>query len=258
MSKALYTFSGQFGDVMWSLCTVHELWKRRGKEKVDFAVMPQYRSLVPLIQAQPYVENAFVLEDWITTGSPFGCQPWNPPTIPANGYEEVRHLTYRFHPQGECLADAIARQQMIKLPDVCSPFIYVPEDFTIKSFADTYTLSAEIEKPWIAFGFNWMAAEKKQAFAEKMFEALADKACFLRVDTYDWLSAAYIIQNAKFFLGCRSANYVLAHGLGKKVLVYEPAGERRPSTYGFRCGTEVMPEINDLDAFVQTAESWLQ
>src|SRR5271163_5136145 len=117
MSKMLCTFSGQYGDILWSLATAQELYRRRRNKyvenpelhnnddvNVDFGIMPQYRSLVPLIQAQPYVGSAFVLEDWITTGSPFGCQPWNPPKVPP-GYDEVRHLTYRFHPQEECLAD---------------------------------------------------------------------------------------------------------------------------------------------------------
>jgi hypothetical protein len=248
--KRLATFSGRTGDILWSLATVQEMWRRNNFERYDFAIMPQYANLLPLLNVQPYISNAFVLEDWILEGSPCGDQPWLPPRVP-EGYDEVRHLTYRYHPNGECLSDFIARQQMIHLRDTCSPFIYVPEALQLTS-----------DEPRIAFGFNWMAAEQKSNFVAELVKSLsilAEKGfSVVDVTPLGWLEAAAMIKACKFFLGCRSANYVLAHGLNKKVLVYEPAPERRPGTFGFRCGTEVMPEIGNIDEFVNVAKEWIQ
>jgi len=260
MNKLLCTFSGKTGDILWSLATIHYLWKRRlsliegGKEelaKIDFACMPQYEKLLPLIKAQPYISDAFILKDWICQGSPFGDQPWLPPTIPPNNYDDVMHLTYKYHPNGETLVDHIARQYMLKLPDICSPFIYVPEVSRLL-----------FQKPTIVYGFNWMGSTQKDVFLKSLFKHLEEKGLeFTFVDStlLDWLTAAAAMKAGVFFIGCRSANYVLAHGLGKKVLCFEPAPERRPSTFGFGShGTECMPDVTDFQAFVKQAEEWLK
>jgi hypothetical protein len=260
MSKLLCTFSGKTGDILWSLATVQELYRRRNNEKIDFACMPAYRSLLPLIQAQPYIDKAFVLEDWICEGSPHGDQPWLPPAIPPNNYDEVRHLTYRYHPSGETLADAIARQQCIKLRDICTPFIHVSEEYE----GGVLPLKADSLCPekLVAYAFNWMAENQKKEFLGRLQQVFAERlgngyVGWMDLSSLDWLHSAWVMKQCNFFLGCRSANYVLAHAMNKKILCYEPAGERRPATFGFGRGTEVMPDVNDMDAFVRTAEAWL-
>ena len=140
MSNALATFSGKIGDILWSLPTVRELGKRYGP--MDFAVMPQYESLLGLLDAQDYIEHAFVIPEWVCWGSPHGDQPWEAPvevlskrhtlsvdldvkgdTHMMMGYEtdHVYHLAYRAHPgigaPAMPLVDFIAHQQNLVLED---------------------------------------------------------------------------------------------------------------------------------------------
>src|SRR5712675_2482572 len=98
MPKILCTFSGRYGDVLWSLPTVKEISRQAG-EPVDMLVMANYRRLLPLLEAQSYIRKAWASEEWqaIYSGSPCGDQPWQAP-VPAGMYEAVHQLTYKFHP----------------------------------------------------------------------------------------------------------------------------------------------------------------
>lgn len=242
MSKILCTFSGRFGDILWSLLTVKALAARHGT--VDMQIMPAYLSLVPLLNAQPYIDTAFTNDSWICTGSPFGDQPWEAP-VPS-GYDKVYHLTYRYHPVIP-LALHIAQSAGVADADFAQPFIYSP------AARRRYML------PNAAVGFNpdWM--EQKLVFAKRLREELEQhrSPTFWDLSGMSWVNAAEVIDNASFFLGCRSALAVLATGLGKKRLIYEPHPGRRPSTFGFPHGEEVMPDVNDFPAFLRTAESWI-
>jgi hypothetical protein len=117
------------GTFCGALPTVRKIALDNGG-KVDFACMPQYRSLIPLIAGQSYIDKAFVIEDWQCTGSPYGDQPWQSPK--QEGYDKQIDLTYRAHPYGEFLADNIARRQGVELKDVI-PFIDAPK----MEFVDT-------------------------------------------------------------------------------------------------------------------------
>jgi hypothetical protein len=220
--------------------------------------MPQYRSLLPLLNAQSYIDKAFVIEDWECVGSPHGDQPWEAP-IPkefcpncdhgvinsklcetcsgagyiTSEYDKVYHLTYRTHPtKDQPLIDFIASQQGIVLKDPI-PFISVPS--FIADTPEKLDKLAVIDyirfHPTIAYAFNDSMIdlkEKQIQFFKDSLEPFGLK--FKDVSKLPWLEAAYIINASICFIGCRSANYVLACGLGKRVFVYEPNLAR--SKYG--------------------------
>src|SRR5271170_584409 len=105
--KILCTFSGKFGDIMWSLPTVRQISKNLGT-RVDMGIMPGYKTLLPLLQEQKYINRAYTIDNWECTGSPCGDQPWNPPVDCEEEYSNVFHLTYRRHPSAfEPLIDFI-------------------------------------------------------------------------------------------------------------------------------------------------------
>src|SRR5882724_5440935 len=127
MSKYLCTFPGKFGDILWSLATVKFIAEKIVGEPVDFAVMPYYESILPLIQKQEYIDRAFAIKTWLKTHSNYGDQPWEAPVN--TSYERVWHLGYRCHPGKAfgnvemALIDFIAYQQGITFPEPQTRFL---------------------------------------------------------------------------------------------------------------------------------------
>lgn len=243
MSKFLATFSGRFGDILWSLATVKRL-AQITSERFDFACMPQYKSLLPLIQAQPYIDKAFVYENWKLMHSNFGDQPWNPPdhlaciqSSPLTkqgsfdckcGYKWCWHLGFRSHPGLEmthkkmALIDFIAWQQGVKFNESPIPFLQPPKT----GFAH------EVALPYVAIGFNEQYKSVKEHFLTDLRESL-DKINIktVEVTSYDWCKATELIYHALAFVGCRSSNYVIAHGLGQRnIFVFDPHPSHHPDT----------------------------
>lgn len=221
MSKHLVTFSGKLGDVLWSLPTARLISQTVG-ERLDFGTMPGSRSLLPLLEAQPWCARAFVVEDWVCVHSNFGDQPWNPPKTAEEGYEQCWHLTYKGHPGINApempLVDFIAYQQGMRFKDNPLPFVEVPP--AVCSYKGG---------PFVAYAFNTQYTELKARFLKALTWNLTGLR-FVDVSQHPWLVAVGVMQGALCFVGCRSANYVLAHGLGKRVFCYEPHPAR--NTYG--------------------------
>lgn len=239
-SFAICTFSGQYGDILWSLPTVREISRQLG-QPVEFACMPEYESITELIQAQPYISKAFAIEDWICTGSPHGCQPWEAPVY---GYEHIYHLTYRQHPHTFCLMDHIALQTGI------TPWPVPPVPFlkAVPALVPIHT---------IAYAFTPTLEKKKSKFLKRMKQEIP-QALWLDISKMPWEKAARVLASTKTFIGCRSANYVLATGMGCEVLVYEPTVQRRPKTFGCPYNKEIMPNVDDMDTFIKVARSWMK
>lgn len=228
MSNHLVTFSGKFGDILWSLPTARAISKLVN-EKVDFAMMPTYESLVPLLRAQSWTDKVGIFPDWHCLHSNHGDQPWNPPVKYEEGYTKCWHLGYRGHPginaEAMPLPMFIAYQQGVKLPEVVEPFIEVPNTMVPSvCLEDAFNIAQTMfgEKPCIAFAFNEQYADLKMRFLRQLKELLGEEVKFVDISKLPWLEAAYVIKNSLCFVGCRSANYVLAHGVGAQVVCYEP------------------------------------
>lgn len=270
MSKILCTFSGEYGDILWSLPTVRAV-AQITDGKVDFACMPDYVSLLPLIQAQPYIDKAFVIPEWIKWHSNHGAQPWHPPKAQTNDiYERCFHLTYQSHPGlGGArlpLIDFTAHQQGMKLKDPL-PFLFVPfveedkcGDVEFKRLCDGV----------VAVAFNAQYVELKKQFMDELYRHPKMKRTgFVDTTVYPWLEAAKEIKNATCFIGCRSSNYVIANGVGQKnIFTFEPHPAR--NMYGqlgdiFGCpyNSEVsaptnMPVSAQVEMAAQHIEEWLK
>lgn len=231
--KVLCTFSGGYGDILWSLATVRELSKRYGTP-VDMMVMPKYESLLPLLKEQSYIKEATINTSWICTGQPHGDQPWEAP-VPTEIYDQIYHLTYRRHPlPTESLIDFIAAPHLVHLSWQLNPipFIEVPEH--------------KMVIPYIAYAFNDMYPELKNTIKLFVKQMAFDLDCgFLGTSELPWTESAAVIRDAMCFIGCRSSNYVIAHGVGQKnILVYEPHPSRSAlGMYGKTFGNPYWPEI---------------
>lgn len=254
MSKVLCTFSGPFGDILWSMPTVRAISQMLG-EKVDFACMPYYKSLLPLIQIQPYVDKAFSIESWVREHSNHGDQPWNPPANTVKQYDRCFHLTYQGHPGLTAkrlpLIDFTADQQGLKLKDPL-PFLSTPD------------YEANHKDKRIAYAFNDQYSDVKARFRSAI-KSCGDEFVFTDVRELDWVAAATVIKHSLAFVGCRSSNNVIAHGVGQKnIFIYEPHPSRNASghlgdIFGCPYGREVSaPWLAPPEICGQVCLSWLR
>lgn len=267
MARALATFSGKYGDILWSLATAKILAESFVGEKIDFAMMPEYRSLIPLIQAQPYVDKCFVINDWLCVNSNHGDQPFNPPSYVEKKYDRFWHLTYRAHPGINApdlpLIDFIADQQGIRLKDPL-PFIVKYGDTLDKKFQDV--LKHMYPLPRVAYAFNNQYTAQKERFLAALKERLGNEFLLLDVTAFKWYEAAGYIKESVAFVGCRSANYVMAHGLKQRIICFEPHPARHAhghlgKVFGCPYGTEVTlpfaaPETVQADIAASTLKTW--
>lgn len=221
-SDVLVTFSGKFGDILWSLPTVRQISRKCG-QPVNFGIMPAYSSLLPLLNDQPYICDAFTMTNWICTGSPYGDQPWLAPG--GEYFREAYHLTYRSHPHTK-LPLVAAENGGVILQDPVVPWIEVNNPGPVPFGA------------YVAVGFNPMYHDLKQSFLRGV-RSMLPHITFVDVTTSSWKNAADIIQHALCFLGCRSALHVLAHGVAAKVIIFEPDPPRSWDIFKSPWGTEV-------------------
>lgn len=268
MARALATFSGKFGDILWSLATAKVLSESFVGERIDFAMMPAYKSLIPLIQAQPYIDKAFVINDWLCVNSNHGDQPWNPPSYVEKKYERFWHLTYKGHPGINAtdlpLIDFIADQQGIKLREPL-PFIVKYGETAEKKFWGILKDMSPL--PRVAYAFNNQYAAQKEKFLAALKERLGNEFLLLDVSQFSWYEAAGYIKESMAFVGCRSANYVMAHGLKQRIICFEPHPARHAhghlgKIFGCPYGTEVTlpfaaPETIQADFAAATLKNWL-
>lgn len=238
MSRVLVTFSGKHGDILWAAQSARAL-ALTGRT-VDFAFMPHYRGVGPLLAMQPYIEKAFAIEEWWQQHDMYGAQPRIPPSVP-QGYDEVHHLTYEAHPVEPLIWYGI-RRLGLPMPDPILPFFEAP---------------AEPEPDLIAYAFNDTYQQEKLRLLIQLKQAVP-KIRFENVAALPFEQAARRIQAARFFFGCRSSNYVIAQGLHKRVLTIEPDGGRRSDVFGCPGSREHMPHPAFTDQFIDLTKQWVK
>ena len=236
MSRYLCTFSGKYGDILWSLATAKYIAEKIVNTPVDFAVMPYYENLGSLLCQQKYIDNAFVIPDWLRTHSNHGDQPWQPPVAVEQKYEKTWHLTYRGHPGINApsmpLIDFIAYQQGIRLQAPVIPFLDVDDEtaFPALPFIELTTGNlADVakEKRLVTYSFNDQYVKEKKDFIETLWPLLQEDGLeLLDLNSWGWASAAWALKHGLIHVGCRSACWVLATGIGQDTITFEPHPSR--------------------------------
>lgn len=238
MGQVLLSFGGRHGDILWSLPAARAL--SLAGETVDYAIMPAYGALATLMDQQPYIRKVIKLNDWHPAHTDCGAWPRIPPSVPT-GYDTVYHLTYQTRPVKPLILHALSVVGQ-PLPDPPLPFLFVKDP-------------APTSQPVIAYAFNQTAMEPKLQVLNLLKAELTDCE-FVDVSKMFFDVAAMVIKAALFFLGCRSANYVVAHGVNQRILTVEPDGGRREALFSCPYGREVMPPIDRLEEFLSTARQW--
>lgn len=196
---------------------------------VDFRIMSYYEPMLPLLQSQSYIDQAGFLPQWVRTHSGYGDQPWKPLNVP-DSYRHVWHLGYKAHPgitaPDMSLVEFIAFQQRIQLQQPVVPFIEVEEaqglshqvPFQAGQFEDVVR-----EQNLVAYAFNDQYKQQKDLFFRQLWlETREDGLEFFDLTAVSFKEAAWVLKNSLAFVGDRSACWVLATGIGKKTVTFEP------------------------------------
>jgi hypothetical protein len=235
--RVLLTFSGKHGDIIWSLQAARAL-ALTGAE-IDYGVMPQYAAVCPLVEKQPYINHAFPLAGWVQQHDWCGAQPRIPPVVPG-GYDEIHHLTYESRPTGPLIMSALERLGL-PMPEPAIPFLFAP---------------AAADPLLVSYAFNGQYRREKQGMLN-FVRATIPQARFENVGAFPFDVAATRIQASRFFFGCRSANYVVAMGLGKRCLTYELAEDRKDPIFGWPLAREHRPNPTFHHQFAELAKQWM-
>lgn len=219
--STLCTFPGRYGDLLWALPSVRAIAERLG-EPVDFAVAGEFRSMLPLLQLQPYIRTAYAIDTWGLTPP----DEWRAPVdLHGTDWDVVIDLGYRGWPT-KPLPYQIAEQAKVTI-DLSRPWIQVdgpgiPLDVAV-GFTET----------WFELKFGLLMAIDRLYINPTYIQLTlpgtrwtTETTGYASVEVVDWLGAARAIRNADLFFGDCSALHVLAVALGKPVLLCEPMEAR--------------------------------
>ena len=238
-SVVLCTLSGKFGDIFWAMASAREL-NRRGAI-VDFATMERFSAVKFLVASQPYVRGYIAMPecDWPYGNDSCGVQPWLPRRV-SDAYDYVFHFTYRSRPHVP-LIDYPGLLYGFSLSEPALPFIDVGP--------------VENQDNLVAHAFNSMFRREKDELLERVRREFP-MLIFEDVSGKPFLQSARVIKSARMFLGCRSANFVLAQAVRQRCLTFELESGRRGRIFSCPYGTEVMPDPEDTKSFIETIQKW--
>ncbi len=107
------------------------------------------------------------------------------------------------------------------------PFIYadaaVEPDAKVIMFTSGGLTEVTEHNRLISYAFNEQYdAQKKEFFQTLYAEMQGTGVEFFNLNTIGWKEAAWMISKSLLYVGCRSANWVIAQGLGKEAITFEP------------------------------------
>lgn len=239
MNRTLITMPGKFGDLLWTLPAVRQLARGEPSGSVDFAMMPKYSEVLRLLRMQRFIGNAYQLDGWVEEHDWCGAQPMIPPSIPA-GYERVFNLGYKEAPAEPLYLEAYKQLGLAPvLPLV--PFIEVPPGTK--------------KRKLISYSFNGQDLETESRWVETIVSRFPGIE-FVDTSRLRFELAAVAIAESLIFFGCRSSNYVIAHGVGTRIVTLETIPGRRHVRFSFPWGWEALIDPPDVDAAILVMRRW--
>jgi hypothetical protein len=241
---------GKLGDQLWSLPTARALAAFAG-EPVSFLVSPKYSSLIPLLQAQPYLGTVGICPTWeIHEGGRSPMSPWSPfdddlhhlafpDGATVDEYDHVVHLGYRDWPDRP-LPYCVEAQTRREYPELAG---FPPIDLASPWIRPTYHLAPKD----LAIGFSDEHFELKTGLYWLLVRRLVERRdppldytllsnsprwnAEHGTPQCDWLAAAAWLQSASVFVGCNSGLHVLARAVGTPVIMLEPDAARHNAIF---------------------------
>lgn len=239
--KILLTMPGLFGDILTSLIAVRAV-AEHFDTAVALKISHNFDTLVPLLREQPYISEVIATEwNLAETGPVYTYERWHrhlgevwkPLTWP-EGFDKVAHLQYRGWPHPTCYEDCARNAE---------------DDLGLTRGE----LKCEPGRPWIQTAMpqecgrvvgNWRQGDygEKAKFLEVLrevdgiYSAAPNEEmppdCPVPIFRGGWQLTAALFKGASAWVGCQSAPWVLANGLGlPRILTMEPDTRRHDVTF---------------------------
>lgn len=267
--RVLCTMPGKHGDILWALPTVRAI-AELAEEPVDLMVAAPYVTLVPLLQScAPYIRVCYGNTDWHVQDTAPMTPPRPAMKGSMEGYEKIVHLGYETWPMSLLPADIYVRGTASwgsPLPtlDLDTPWLTQPEwtdtDTTGEFGQSLYSEWGEEHHPAVHIGWSDEHVELKAGLIYAMAGQLgcdlrvvtpvgsrlatewlshfpgdhdSFNECFENISWYtgDWRLTAHALANSSLFVGCLSAQWVLANALGIRTVIVEPAEARHNAIF---------------------------
>lgn len=256
----LCTMPGRHGDILWALPTIRAI-SQTYKQGVDLCVSAKYGknpSFLKLIKSQPYIRYCWADPEWAILET----APITPRTPPKEmkvrnlnscgslyeedqNYDLVIHLGYMEWPTFQLprYIYMLVNEELIgtgHLPldplDLETPWIRPfwhpanPQPHVAVGWSDEWVelkmgvllqSVARLEKHRVYFGMAIPSWSRQREWIEVL-----PMANFSYHVSDSWVLAAQLISEAHVFLGCLSAQWVLANGVGIPTVIMEPAPQR--------------------------------
>ena len=258
--RVLATMPGKFGDILWSLPTVRAIAEAAG-EPVDLCLSRTYGTdpFCDLLKGQSYLRGVFAEPTWIVRDT----APMTPQRLSLDattmhnfagvGYDKVIHLGYERWPQN-----------------------LLPVEIYLQATGQWGTAlpGLKLDRPWVEVEGSGSPCEMAVGFSDEWFElklgllaavtwrlehehtALLlmakgsrwDQECgpgIIARSVADWNETAQAIRNSDLFLGCLSAQWVLANALGIPTVIMEPSEPRHNPIFFYESPRNTLVLGND-------------
>lgn len=240
--RIVCTFPGKFGDLLWALPTIRAIADTH-HEPVQLVIAKPYEAIVPLLDLQPYLHSVIAQHNWHTHDTAPMTPRVPPETFRA---DKVVHLGYDSWPMLDLPheVERIGRAQLDELNpiDLDTPWITVTGTrlagvsdravtvgFTDEWFELKYGLTELVKRAMNAKNYehgNYTMAGTWHTLVPPGYGRWATEGLNHRYTRDDWVRSAWWIQSSRMFLGCCSAQHVLACAMGKPTIVMEPNPQR--------------------------------
>lgn len=242
--SVLCTFPGRYGDLLWALPTIRAL-SRRIHAPVDLMIAGEFRSILPLLQAQAQVDELYrpapyLGRVWADPQWAMGSTKAETPTPPALPYDFVFHLGYRDWPKRALpfeTLDNLNRYSEItgsrwtrfwpladEELDLQTPWITLPPT-TFDAYKSGVTIGWSDTHFELKYGITLLLQAHTNWGLDKIGNNPRGQA-EARWVPQTWEETTQRIATAQVFLGCCSALHVLAVAVGTPVVLMEPMEAR--------------------------------
>lgn len=252
--KILVTCPGRHGDILWSLPSLRALHEATGAT-IDLGVSPKYSGVCELAKDQPYLADAFAIAGWEVEETAPMTPTEPPPSAIPDGYDRVIHLGYRGWPTHPLPNEHYWRMVEQLPPELdCGPHFDLSRPWLANW---PWLLSGLGPGIGVVFTDEWLELKAGILVAlAKRFKrwdprgTLAHPTFFLLVPwegsrwfaemggsgdvlppnvavcPCDLKNVAHMLAACTVVLADNSAGHVIARGLGKPVVMVEPASAR--------------------------------
>lgn len=275
--KILVTFPGKHGDILWALPAIRTI-SEAIDAPVDLMIAGAFKSLVPLLQMQPYLGQVTALESWAVQDTA-PMTPRTPHVEDPVAYDEIFDLGYKAWPELSLpmtTYSTLCQQWPDRLPSLPAMSLERPWIQPPTYAAGLIDHQGQPPSDRLCIGFTDEHFELKVGLVDLLWHRSSHGGYTTPfpihlsrsmrwsmergIPGFSWEAAAAWLSVSAVFLGCCSALHVLACGVGvPAVILMEPNSHRHNPIfypYGKSGGKVTLVVGNDGEPTFDARHVW--